>query len=276
MAAYQEKLNVEEAVTRPLWEPRHEWEARVKFVEDYVHDHGLEKAVNLSLVWANMQFLGCHYPPGTEALVKNYPMPSIEELKARRKCKESIAKYRHTSSSMSREKTTSFAEVSALLDSIHTQTSIKATHPQMQAISNETCLCKDCLGWSESETYSNKGLKILEHLKKIRKDIVCELTNKEDVWSLVINSEVVLKRKNSKELVLEDFMKMLNNWQEANQKPACPLVTVNQPQSEAGLGFQSESHSSESRYAGYSDRRQGGSYYQQGSTNWRGGGSYRY
>lgn len=266
----QEKLNVEEAVTRPLWEPRHEWEARVKFVEDYVHDHGLEKAVNLSLVWANMKFLGCHYPTGTEALVTEYPVPSMDELKARRKCKDSIAKYRR------REKIATFAEVSALLDSIHTQTSINATHPQMQAISNEICLCKDCLGWSESETYPNKGLKILEHLKNTRKDIVCELTNKGDVWSLVINSEVVLKRNNSKELVLEDFVKMLNNWQEANQKPACPLVTVDQPQSGTASGFQSEpysSQSSESRYTGYSGR-QGGSYYQQGSTSRRGGGAY--
>ena len=260
----QELVGVEEAVTRPLWEPRHEWEARVKFVEDYVHDHGLEKAVNLSLVWANMKFLGCRYPAGTEALVTNYPMPSMNELKARRKCKVSMAKRKRAS-------TSTFAEVTALLDSIHTQTSIKATPHQMQIIGNEICLCKDCLGWTDSESYSSKSLKILEHLKKTRKDIICELTSSGDTWSLVINSEVVLKRKNSRELVLEDFMKMLNNWQEANQKPACPSVVASQPESS---GDQSDSYSSQSAgYSGYRDG-QGGGYNQYSSQAWRRGGGY--
>lgn len=265
---YQGKVDVEEAVKRPLWEPRHEWEARVKFVEDYVHDHGLEKAVNLSLVWANMKFLGCHYPKGTEALVADYPMPSIEELKARRKCKNSVQKYRR--SSQSNKAAGSFAEVTALLDSIHTQTSIKATHPQLQVIGNEVCLCKDCLGWSQSEAYYSKGLKVLEYLKKSRKDIACELTCEGNTWSLVINTEVVLKRNDSKELVLEDFIKILSNWQEANQKPACPLV-ANQPQMDSSSGYQSDPYySGQSRYSGggYSGGYGGGPY--QHTPNWRG------
>ena len=66
-----------EVVARPLWEPRHEWESRVKFVEDHIAEYSLEKATNLSIVWANMKFLECSYPPGTEAMVThsrhNYP-----------------------------------------------------------------------------------------------------------------------------------------------------------------------------------------------------------
>lgn len=265
--------DIEATVVQALWEPRHEWEARVKFVEDYSADCGLERAINLSLVWANMKFLGCSYPAGTEALVKLYEVPSLEELRARRKCKNSIAKYKRTSSA------TTFEEVSALLSSIHTQSSIKATHPQLQMIANETCLCKDCLGPSESESYSDTGLKILEHMKKSRKDFDYELIEGEGgVCSLVLNGGVVLKRNTSKVLALEDFFKMLNNWQEANQKPACPLVASAQPGSGSSSGFPSNSSpQSHSDYYSSSPRQGMGGYsagrgspYQQGSRGGRG------
>ena len=223
--------DVEGAVMRPLWEPKHEWEARVKFVEDHSGDHGLEKAINLSLVWANMKFLGCSYPGGTEALVAHYPLPSLEELRARRKCKNSIAKYK--------KKAAGYDEVSALLTSIHTQSSIRATHPQLQVIANETCLCKECLVLPDNETYCNKGLKVLEHLKKSRDNFEYEFSESEvqpgsKVWSLTLNGEVVLKRDTDKSAVLEDFVKMLDNWQEANQKPACPSVANSQQPSASG------------------------------------------
>lgn len=236
----QNQLDIEAAVTRPLWEPRHEWEARVKFVEDYVADCGLEKATNLSLVWANMKFLGCSYPGGTEALVTHYEVPSLEELRARRKCKDSIADYKRSSSTP----VSSFDEVSALLSSIHTQSSIKATHPQLRTIANEMCLCKDCLGVSENESYSDKGHKILQHLKKSRSDFAYELREGEGVWCLVLNGEVVLKRNTSEALALEDFVKMLNNWQEANQKPACPLVASGQQPSGSSVAFAPSPHTS--------------------------------
>lgn len=47
----------------------------MRFVEDQVHVHGLEKAVILSTVWANMKFLGCRYPAQTEQMVNRYREP---------------------------------------------------------------------------------------------------------------------------------------------------------------------------------------------------------
>lgn len=267
----------EEAVVQSLWEPRHEWEARVKFVEDYVADHGLEKAINLSLVWANMQFLGCRYPEGTESLVANYPVPSPDELRARRKCKNSVAKYKRELSNPAKP---SFSEVSALISSLHTQSRIKATPLQLQSIANEFCLCKDCLGLSENESYSNKGKKILEHLQTKRKNFTHELVTEESgTWSLVLNGEVVLKRSSTEMSALEDFVQMLNNWQEANEKPSCPLV-ANQYQSGNGSAESdpwshsdySQTGGSNSGYHGYNSygERQGmgRDYRQQVSRNW--------
>lgn len=274
----QPVADVEGAVTRPLWEPRHEWEARVKFVEDNVADHDLEKAVNLSLVWANMKFLGCRYPAGTEAMVSDYPEPSYKELRARRKCKDSVANFKRRSSKDGHS--ASFEEVSALLSSIHTQSSIKATPLQLQAIANKLCLCKECLEVTETDSYSNKGVKILEQLKGTWKDFNYELINLNEVWSLVINSEVVLNGCTTKISALENFVKMLNNWQEANQKPACPKVASQQPSSgfqsnEPGFGLQStgspnSSYEDQRSYGGRGRGWQQGNYYQQGS-NWSGG-----
>lgn len=277
-------MDVEVAVTRPLWEPRHEWEARVKFVEDNVDQHGLEKAVNLSLVWANMTYLGCHYPAGTEALVSHYPEPSQQELRARRKCKDSMAAAKH-------EKTSSepkFAEVSALLTSIHTQSSIRATHPQMQTIANKMCLCKDCLGLPENASYSKKGVKVLELLKNKDSNFKYELQNNSssqstESWSLVINGETVLKGNSSEMLALEDFVKMLNNWQEANQKPACPHVTSEQHQAttdyhdgaNTSYGGQGSSYSHNPQQdRGYGGR--GGAHRQEGRSYGGGGGRQDY
>ena len=76
-------------VTRLPWEPRHEWDSRTAFVEDHVDTYGLEKAVNLSLVWSNMKFLGCSYPPRVEEKVAHYPVPDMATLRARRKRGES-------------------------------------------------------------------------------------------------------------------------------------------------------------------------------------------
>ena len=85
MATAQGPGVVEELVKRSPWEPRHEWESRVKFVEDHVDTFGLEKALTLSNVWANMKFLGCSYPAKAEALVAAYPVPDFDELRARRR-----------------------------------------------------------------------------------------------------------------------------------------------------------------------------------------------
>lgn len=260
----QDAIEFESVVVRPLWEARHEWEARVKFVEDFVADYGLETAINLSLVWSNMKFLGCSYPAGTEALVSHYEMPSLEELRARRKCKNSIAKYKMASQPSSSENT-SFAEVSALLTSIHTQSSIKATHPQLQTIANGMCLCKECLGLSENDSYSKRGVKVLELLQKSNKDFSYRLAEDtgqlNKMWSLIVHGEVVLKS-SSELLVLEDFVKVLNNWQEANQKPACPLVASTLQKPESSPGFRSNS-SPQSHSDYYSSSNQQGGYVEQ-------------
>lgn len=76
-------------VKRLPWEARHEWESRVKFVEDQCVVYGMEKAINLSLVWSNMKFLGCSYPPKVEQKVAHYPVPDLSTLRARRRQTES-------------------------------------------------------------------------------------------------------------------------------------------------------------------------------------------
>lgn len=38
--------DVENTVNRPHWEPRHEWESRMKFMEDNLAGYGLEKAIS--------------------------------------------------------------------------------------------------------------------------------------------------------------------------------------------------------------------------------------
>ena len=261
---------VEEAVPRPHWEPRHEWEARVKFVEDNVATHGLEKAINLSLVWGNMKYLGCRYPAGTEALVSDYPEPSLEELRARRKCKDSVAAAKRKKQSSPPPQ--SFAALSALLSSAHAQSSIKATPPQMQDIANKTCLCKDCLGVSDNESYPKKGAKVLELLKSKRNDFTYEVTNTGDgnseAWSLVINNETVLTGYGSKDQALEDFMRMLNNWQESNMRPPCEHVKNDQSQTESSSwGYSDNGGGYVDQQGGYGGRGQ-----QEGGYRGRGGG----
>lgn len=79
------------------WEPKHEWESRLLFVEDNLDRHGLERAIHLSLVWANVNFLGCSYPSHTQLLVSDYPVPDQELLKAERKKRERAERKRRAS-----------------------------------------------------------------------------------------------------------------------------------------------------------------------------------
>lgn len=58
------------------------------FVEDHLDKFGLEKAINLSLAWANMHFLGCSYPPHTQTLVSDYPLPEQDVLVENRRKRE--------------------------------------------------------------------------------------------------------------------------------------------------------------------------------------------
>ena len=57
------------------WESKQQWEARIQFIEDHLERYPFEKLTSLSMVWANMNFLRCRYPPETEALVSSYPLP---------------------------------------------------------------------------------------------------------------------------------------------------------------------------------------------------------
>ena len=75
-------------VKRSAWEPKHEWESRLLFVEDNLDRFGLERAIHLSLVWANVNFLGCSYPAHTQELVSEYPLPDQELLRAEREKRE--------------------------------------------------------------------------------------------------------------------------------------------------------------------------------------------
>lgn len=61
------------------WESKHEWIARISFIEDHLPTYGFERALSLSMVWANMKFLGCRYPNATEQLVMHYNVPETDK-----------------------------------------------------------------------------------------------------------------------------------------------------------------------------------------------------
>lgn len=54
-----------------LWESDFQWKARCQFIEAWKGHYPNDRLVALSMVWANMKFLGCRYPPKTEDLVKD-------------------------------------------------------------------------------------------------------------------------------------------------------------------------------------------------------------
>ena len=84
-------------VKRNPWEPKHEWESRLLFVEDNLDRHGLEKAIHLSLVWANVNFLGCSYPSHTQLLVSDYSVPDQKLLESERRTREMSERKRKAS-----------------------------------------------------------------------------------------------------------------------------------------------------------------------------------
>ena len=68
------------AVPLMPWESRGVWESRISFIEDNLNKFGLDKVLALSMMWANMEFLGCRYPEETEALVRDYSLPKDREV----------------------------------------------------------------------------------------------------------------------------------------------------------------------------------------------------
>lgn len=243
---------VENAVKRPHWEPRHEWESRVKFVEDNVADYGLEKAISLSIVWANMKFLGCSYPPGTERQVSSYPLPPLEELKARRKAKQSLKRGLSGGESPKRIKLDdTISDVSSLISSIRSQsenqqssgvffleydeTLSKKVPRSIQVVANKVCLCKDCIG---CDGVNERAMRLMQKYAdsedssfrfEFNEETVPQAFGPEDGYkcTLLINGELVIEKlvahkKDSKSYVSTALLKMADDWQEAHGKPACP------------------------------------------------------
>ncbi|XP_011410356.1 PREDICTED: uncharacterized protein LOC105316831 [Amphimedon queenslandica] len=65
---------------RAPWESKRHWLCRRKFVEDHKDVHGLKKAIGLSMVWANINFLGCQYSSKVQSEVEYYPVPEENEI----------------------------------------------------------------------------------------------------------------------------------------------------------------------------------------------------
>lgn len=61
----------EQTVTRCVWENDIQWAARNEFIEAHRGTMAIEQLDALSMVWANMKFLGCRYPGPTEERVKH-------------------------------------------------------------------------------------------------------------------------------------------------------------------------------------------------------------
>ena len=62
------------------WESRFQWLCRRRFAEAHKDRYGLEKAISLSMVWANINFLGCEYSSKTTSLVSHYPVPESDDM----------------------------------------------------------------------------------------------------------------------------------------------------------------------------------------------------
>lgn len=54
---------------RCLWETDLQWRARLQFINTWKDHYPDNKLSALSMVWANMKFLGCRYPVNTEEIV---------------------------------------------------------------------------------------------------------------------------------------------------------------------------------------------------------------
>ena len=293
---------VENAVKRPHWEPRHEWESRVKFVEDNVGDHGLEKAVTLSIVWANMKFLGCSYPPGTEKLVNNYPVPSFDELRARRRAKESLKRGTSSGDTPTSPKKAklddTITDVSSLISTIRSQSEksqqgggggfipeydkelAKRVPRLIQTVANAVCLCKECIG--EESSSDTERMKSMLQKYANSKDNSFKFEFKEDTiaqaiadsqegykCTLLINGEsvaekVTAEKVESKSAVSAEVLKMADDWQEAHGKPSCPKLAAQYANSQPKQ-YTEEYDGASGTPSRYSEYNRGGrnSYYNQ-------------
>ena len=56
------------------------WKARICFIEDNLDKFDFEKALVLSMLWANVYFLGCRYPSEAEGLISDYVLPEDHSM----------------------------------------------------------------------------------------------------------------------------------------------------------------------------------------------------
>lgn len=172
---------IHEMVKLNPWESTHEWESRVKFVEDNHEKHGLEKAIRLSILWANIHFLGCRYQPNTEAIVMSYPLPDREALQSRARARKRLQSDDHTdggpmkrpklngsppracsdSTSAPGDRAGYATQVAALISSVrHSQESCQTSsqqldsaaatlspplHPLLRKVGDCVCVCEKCI-----------------------------------------------------------------------------------------------------------------------------------
>ena len=62
------------------WESRYHWLCRRKFIEDHRNMYTPERVICLSMVWSNINFMGCKYSDKLEDRVSYYPVPDQSEL----------------------------------------------------------------------------------------------------------------------------------------------------------------------------------------------------
>ena len=63
------------------WETLFQWQCRYRFVHEFMEDYSEETAVSLSMLWANINFLGCSYPKKAEEKIRNFPVPRKSDLR---------------------------------------------------------------------------------------------------------------------------------------------------------------------------------------------------
>lgn len=237
----EEKANVEDSVERAQWEPTHEWESRLKFVEDNLERHTLEKATQLSIVWANMNFLGCRYPVNTESLVSWYPLPSLDELRERRNRHPIKRKSQKLSENIDgpsepKKPAPSQQDVSDLISSIRSKTEPpRVALGLVESIARKLCLCVKCIGKCENTVV--KVQRVLEKHTALCNEPV-EMTFNESseghVCVLMFRDKAVMertesKKKDAKSAVCAELMRKVEEWQEANQLPPCKNTTPSTP-----------------------------------------------
>ena len=256
MAAPLNDGGLEDKVERSPWEPRHEWESRVNFVEDHVDAHGLEKSINLSKVWSNMKFLGCSYPSKTEMLVAHYPVPEPDTLRARRKRKrpnDDLEDATDFGGKLSQAVIAS--QVDALIaavrqghDIVPKFTPTATIHPLLKSVAENTCLCEDCLGRSQQWFSALQKLnQIFDHYKakfdeSFHYEYVTDPVNptqpqEGNKCALMINNTLVAeeasaKKKEAKAAVASRVLEEMEHYQQGcRSKPSCERGQGKKPKS---------------------------------------------